>query len=106
MRTVWIALSLSLAASIYIGYGDLHTDDAGIIAGLIALASFAASIVEPRHAWRWAAIVAAGVWAAEAWRAGIRRDLLFIGAATAAFALAGAYLAVLVRHVLRARILD
>src|SRR5262252_8878578 len=105
MKPAWISLPLSLAASAFIGYSDLHTDDTGIIAGLIAITSFVAAIIEPRHAWRWAAIVAAGVPVAEAWARGIRRDVFLIALATCAFALAGAYLAVLVRRLLRAKVL-
>jgi hypothetical protein len=100
MAPAWISLPLSLAASAFIGYGDLHTDDTGIIAGLIAITSFMAAIVEPRHAWRWAAIIAAGVPIAEGWAQGIRRDVFLIALATCAFAFAGAYLAVLVRRLL------
>jgi hypothetical protein len=106
MAPAWISLPLSLAASAFIGYGDLHTDDTGIVAGLIVLTSFAAAIVGPRHAWRWALIIAAGVPVAEAWAHGMRRDVFLIALATSAFAFAGAYLAVLIRRLLRARVLD
>jgi hypothetical protein len=106
MTPARISLLFSLAASAFVGYGDLHTDDTGIVAGLIALTSFVAALIQPRHAWRWAAIIAAGVPVAETWAHGMRRDVFLIALVTSAFAFAGAYLAVLIRRVLRARVLD
>jgi hypothetical protein len=106
MRPAWISVAFSLAASAFIGNGDLHTDDTGIVAGLIAVTSFVAAIIEPRHAWRWAVIIGIGVPVAEAWAHGIRRDVFLIALATFAFAFAGAYLAVLIRRLLRAKVLD
>src|SRR5205807_10249590 len=98
MRPAWISLPLSVAAAVFIAYGDLHTDDTGIVAGLIALTSFMAAIVEPRHAWRWAAVIGVSVPIAEAWAHGIQRNVFLIALATFAFAFAGAYLAVLIRR--------
>ncbi len=103
MRPAWIALPLSLAASVFIGYGDLRTDDTGIIVGLIALTSWLSAMVEPRKAWRWAVIVGAGVPVAEVWARGMRRDVLLIALVTQAFAFAGAYGAVLIRRGFSAR---
>jgi hypothetical protein len=103
-KAALVSLTVSLGASALIAYGDLRTDDTGIVAGLIAVTSFAAAIIQPRSAWRWALLIGAGVPLAESWAHGIRRDTFLIACATMAFAFAGAYLAVMVRRGMKERI--
>ena len=101
MRTTLAAL-LALAASAWLAYGNLHSDDQGIVVGLIGLAAFASAFLQPRAAWRWALIAGVGVPAGELWSGGIRRDVFFIAALTLAVAFAGAYVAVAIQNVSRA----
>ena len=79
-----ISLVFSLAATVFITYGDLHTDDTGIVVGLIALSSFFAAAIQPKGFWRWALIIGAGV--------PIANRSFLIGAVTMAVAFAGATL--------------
>jgi hypothetical protein len=97
-RADLVSLAISLGASAFIAYGDLHTDDTGVVAGLIAVTSFAAAMIQPQSAWRWALLIGAGVPLAELWARGIHRDTFLIASATMAFALAGSYLAVIIRR--------
>ena len=91
------AAFFAVALSIWLGRADLHTDDTGILVGLIGLGGVLLAMVEPRRPWIWGLVVPSGVIAVEVWRAqGL--GVLAIAALTIAIASAGAYFGALVRR--------
>ncbi len=94
---------LAAALGAFIGYGDLHTDDTGIIAGLIVASAFVLGLLRPVHAWRWPLILALAILGAEVYsyyavapRSGLKTVASFAAlfAFVTAIGLAGAYLGV------------
>src|SRR3974390_2288246 len=61
------AVFFALTFSAWLGRADLHTDDTGILVGLIGLGGFLLSMVEPRRPWMWGLIVPAGIIGVEVW---------------------------------------
>ncbi|HEY3837869.1 MAG TPA: hypothetical protein VGL72_14910 [Bryobacteraceae bacterium] len=88
------AAFFALALSAWLGRADLHTDDTGILVGLIGLGSLLVAMVEPRKPWIWGMVVPAGIITVEAWS---HHGVLGIAAFTIAVATAGSYLGAFVR---------
>jgi hypothetical protein len=88
-----------LSLSAWLGRVDLHTDDTGILLGLIGLGGFSLAVVEAKRPWTWGVIVPAGVILVEIWR-GVEHpgSVLAIAAVTIAIASLGAYLGSFVRR--------
>jgi hypothetical protein len=77
----------------------MHTDDTGILVGLIGLGGFLASFVEPRRPWMWGVIVPSGIILGNAWRHSQSvGGLLAIAGLTIAIGCAGAYLGAIIRQ--------
>lgn len=101
------AYVLWIAAAAFLMRFELHSDDAGVIAFFILLATCLLGSLHPRHAWQWAFLVGPAVPAA---------DLIFgsshqpfelpdagkLFAFVVAIGLVGAYLGVLLRKTLSA----
>lgn len=98
------ALFFSIALSAWLGRAALHTDDTGILVGLIGTGAFLVGMVEPRHPWMWGLIVPTGIVIAEAWsrKAGIG-GVYAIAAFTLAVAATGAYIGSFLRRLFSAR---
>jgi hypothetical protein len=90
------AMFLALAFSVWLGRVDLHTDDTGILVGLIGCGGLFAALVEPRRPWVWGLIVPSGVIAVELWTHP-GPGTLAIAALTTAVASVGAYTGSFVR---------
>jgi hypothetical protein len=88
------AAFFALSFSTWLGRADLHTDDTGILVGLIALGSFLLAMVEPRQPWIWGVVVPAGIIAVEAWS---HHGVLGIAAFTIAIAMIGSYIGAIIR---------
>jgi hypothetical protein len=63
--TLPLAGLLCLAATLFMGYFELHTDDTGVEVCTLAACSCILGCLDPRRAWLWPALVAAGIPAAE-----------------------------------------
>ena len=94
-----LAYALCAAADVFLMRVELRSDDTGVIAFLILLATFLLGSLHPRHAWQWALLVGLSLPAA---------DLLFgarmswgdaakVAAFVVAIGLVGAYAGVLLR---------
>jgi hypothetical protein len=89
---LFAALFFALAFSAWLGRADLHTDDTGILVGLIGIGGFLLSMAEPRRPWMWGLIVPAGVIMVEVWNhTGSVASLFAIAALTITIATVGAY---------------
>ncbi len=96
---LFAAVFFALAFSAWLGRAELHTDDTGVLAGLIGIGGFLLAIVEPRHPWMWGIIVPAGVILVEVWRhTGGVGGLFGIAAFTITIASVGAYLGAFIRR--------
>ena len=74
----------------------MHTDDAGVLVGLIATGGFGLALLEPRRPWIWGLLVPAGIIAVNLWRQ--PRGVLPIAAFAIAVGIAGAYAGALLRR--------
>lgn len=54
-------LAIGLGLAIAVGYVNTHTDETGIVAGSVLIASGLLGLVEPRGAWRWGLLVGLSV---------------------------------------------
>jgi hypothetical protein len=89
----------ALAFSAWLGRAEMHTDDTGILVGLIGIGGFLLSIVEPRRPWMWGVILPSGIIFVNVWRHSITVGGLFaIAGFTIAIGCAGAYAGALVRR--------
>jgi hypothetical protein len=88
------AAFFGLTFSAWLGRVELHTDDTGILVGLIGLGSFLLAMVEPRRPWIWGIVVPAGIIAVEVWN---HHGELGVAAFTIAIATIGSYLGALIR---------
>jgi len=61
------ALFFAVTFSAWLGRAERHTDDMGILVGLIGMGGFLLSMVEPRLPWVWGLMVPAGVILVEVW---------------------------------------
>ena len=103
---MFAAYFFAAAFSIWLGRVELHTDDTGILVGLIGIGGFVLAMVEPRRPWLWGLIVPAGVILVEVWNyafgarnphTGGPMGLCAIAAITIGVACAGAYLGAVLR---------
>lgn len=98
------ALFFAFALSAWLGRADRHTDDTGILVGLIGTGAFLLGIVEPRRPWMWGIIVPMGIILVEVWNyKGGPTGLCAIAALTTVIATTGAYLGAFIRRRLSAR---
>jgi hypothetical protein len=98
------ALFFAVALSAWLGRVDRHTDDAGILVGLIGTGAFLLGMVEPRRPWMWGIIVPAGIIAVESWNyKGGFGGLCAIAAFTTVIAATGSYIGAFLRRRLSAR---
>lgn len=100
---LFAALFFALTLSAWLGRAELHTDDTGILVGLIGMGGFLLAMVEPRRPWMWGIIVPAGVILVEVWnhlqkKANGVGDLLGIAAFTITIACIGAYIGAFIRR--------
>ena len=97
--TIFFALTFSA----WLGRAELHTDDTGILVGLIGMGGFLLAMVEPRHPWIWGVIVPAGVILVEVWnhwhaKTNGAGDVLGIAAFTLTIACIGSYIGAFIRR--------
>jgi hypothetical protein len=59
------AILVAVSFSAWLGRAELHTDDTGILAGLIGIGGFVLAMAEPRRPWVWGLLVPAGIIAVE-----------------------------------------
>ncbi len=60
-RTDWLWLAAALGLGLLVAWFDLHTDDDGIIAGMLLLFGAVLGMGRPAGAWRWALALGACV---------------------------------------------
>jgi hypothetical protein len=63
--SVFLAGALCLAAMLFMGYFELHTDDTGVEVGALCVCAFVLGCLDPRRAWLWPLLVAASIPGAE-----------------------------------------
>ena len=63
--TVPLACVLCVAAMLFMGYFELHTDDTGVEVGALCICAFLLGCLDPRRAWLWALLVGASIPGAE-----------------------------------------
>jgi hypothetical protein len=97
---------MALAGAVFVGYGELHTDDTGILVALILGISFILGSLHPKHAWVWGLMVGNSVIVAEAYQKLFHQpqpslpsfpSSLFLALFVSAVGLAGAYGGVILR---------
>lgn len=91
-------LFLAVAFSAWLGRADLHTDDTGILVGLIAAGGFVLAILEPARPWMWGVIVPAGIIAVECLRYKGGAGIAAIIGLTTGVACAAAYFGAFLRR--------
>jgi hypothetical protein len=90
------AFFFALTFSAWLGRAEMHTDDTGILVGLIGLGGFFLSLFEPRCPWLWGTIVPGGIILVNVWRkpenvnglfaiAGVTLGIAFVGSYAGAF---------------------
>jgi len=101
------ALFFAINLSVWLGRVEQHTDDTGVLIGLIALGGFLTAMVAPRRPWVWGLIVPAGVILVEVWNqvygnrnpnGGGAGGLAAIAALTIAVASTGSYVGAFIRR--------
>ena len=97
---LFAALFFALSFSAWLGRAELHTDDTGIMVGLMGIGGFLAAMVEPRHPWLWGLIVPAGVILVNVWKiqSGGVGSVLGIAGFTITVASIGAYAGAFIRR--------
>ena len=89
----------ALTFSAWLGRAELHTDDTGILVGLIGIGGFLLSMVESRRPWMWGVIVPSGIIAVNLWRHSEGMGgLLAIAGFTIVVGCAGAYAGAFIRR--------
>jgi hypothetical protein len=63
--TVPLACLLCVAAMLFMGYFELHTDDTGVEVAALSVCAFLLGCLDPRRAWLWPVLVAASIPGAE-----------------------------------------
>jgi hypothetical protein len=91
------AFFFALSLSIWLGRADLHTDDTGILVGLIGCGALLVALVEPKRPWIWGLLVPAGVILVELWN-NTGWGVLLIAAVTVTIAAAASYLGAFLRR--------
>ena len=93
------AFFFALTFSAWLGRAEMHTDDTGILVGLIAVGGFFLSLIEPRCPCLWGLIVPGGIILVNFWRQSVRvESLLTIAGGTLGIAFAAAYAGAFVRR--------
>jgi hypothetical protein len=94
--------ALLIAADAFLMRAELHTDDDGILAGLVLLTALLLGSLHPRRAWQWALLVGPCIPLSDLiFGHGMKlRDMMLLTAFLAALGLIGAYLGVLIRKAL------
>lgn len=89
--------------SVWLYRVNLHTDDTGILAGLILIGSAVAAIILPRGWWPAALAIGAGVIASEFSRSGqtLNRQMILVSGFILALACAGIAIAMGLRFMMR-----
>jgi len=90
-------LFFAVAFSAWLGRADLHTDDTGILVGLIAVGGFVLAMLEPARPWIWGLIVPAGIIGVECVRYKGGAGLAAIAGLTIGVACAAAYFGAFLR---------
>jgi hypothetical protein len=101
MRHFHLAATFFLAVtfSAWLARAEAHTDDTGVVVGLIAIGAFVLALIEPRRPWVWGLIVPAGIILGNIWRhSGSVGSLLAIAGLTIAVGCGGAYAGALIRR--------
>jgi hypothetical protein len=93
------AAFFALSLSVWLGRAETHTDDTGILIGLIGIGGFLISMVEPKRPWLWGVIVPAGIILGNLWRhSQSLGSVSAIAGLTIAVGCAGAYAGSFVRR--------
>lgn len=93
------AFFFAVVFSVWLARAEMHTDDTGILVGLIGIGGFVLSLIEPRLPWMWGLIVPSGIIVSNAWRHSTSIGSLFgIAGITIAVGCAGAYAGALLRR--------
>jgi len=85
--------------SIWLGRAEAHTDDTGILVGLIGIGGLVTALVEPRRPWVWGLVVPAGIIVGNLWRH--TPAVWGIAAVTSLVGCAGSYAGAYLRRSLR-----
>ena len=65
-----LTLLLALCCALFLGYFELHTDDAGVLVFFLLTSAFVLGAIHPKHAWLWALILAESIPIADIWNTG------------------------------------
>jgi len=92
----------AVTLAVWLARAEMHTDDTGILVGLIVIGGFVLALFEPRRPWMWGVIVPSGIIAANLWRhVQSVGSVLGIAGVTIAAGCAGAYAGAFVRSRMR-----
>jgi hypothetical protein len=96
------AYAMLVGADAFLMRAELHTDDNGILAGLVVLTALLLGSLHPRRAWQWALLVGPCIPLSDLiFGNGMKlRDLLLLTAFLTALGLIGSYGGVLIRKAL------
>jgi hypothetical protein len=92
-----LAYALWIPAALFLGYFELHTDDAGVEVFCLLLITFLLGTLHPRHAWQWALLVGPAIPAAELLFGHPPSPPALLLAVVVAVGLAGSYAGALLR---------
>lgn len=98
------AYVLLIAADAFLMRAELHTDDDGILAGLVLLTALLLGSLHPRRAWQWALLVGPSIPLSDLlFGNGMKpRDLVLLVGFLVAIGMIGAYIGVAIRKSLSA----
>ena len=93
-----------LAAMVFLGHFELHTDDAGVVVFFVLVITFVLGCLHPRRAWLWSLAglcipVADLIWKSPDSTLSHPAGLLLLAAFAIVLGLAGSYSGVLIRKV-------
>jgi hypothetical protein len=98
MKIATLAYGFCLAAGLFLGRYELHTDDTGVEVFLIFLLTFVLGCWHPRHAWQWALLVGPCAPAADLLFGTRSWGLVSIAAVVIVIGLLGSYAGALLRR--------
>jgi hypothetical protein len=96
----------ALAAAIFLGRFELHTDDAGVVVFFILVITFVLGCLHPSHAWQWALLIGPAVplshvfFTSQSHAMTGARDLALLMAFVLVLGIAGSYSGVGVRKII------